>query len=137
MIPQRLQQEQMLLEKYFHGRYRFVSSPTEHLDVGIQTSTGSVYRINIILQPDYPNSIPEVRIVYPLPLNTFEGEPLKEASHAMHILGRAGQSIIICHFKSWTPRDSLYKVIFKARLWLEAYEGHKRTGRTIDSYLKS
>jgi hypothetical protein len=30
---------------------------------------------------------------------------------------------------------SLYKILMKARLWLEAYEQHLRRGEPIDKYL--
>jgi ubiquitin-protein ligase len=141
MTPQRLQHEIAILEKYFPRRYKFENLWLENelLDVGIRTQSGKVYRLNIKLNPDYPNSMPSVYVVYPLPLLKHDGSVISGASHDMHTLSNDGQNVQICHFKqeNWNPNQSLYKVILKARIWLEAYEGHLATGNPIDYYLTS
>jgi ubiquitin-protein ligase len=141
MTPQRLQQEIAILEKYFPRKYKFKNlySENELLDVGIKTQSGKVYRLNVKLEPDYPSSIPSVYVVFPLPLHKNDGSIISEASHDMHTLSNDGANIQICHFKTgnWNPNQSLYKVILKARIWLEAYEGHLATGNPIDNYLTS
>lgn len=141
MTPQRLQFETTVLERFFPRKYKFenLNATGEFLDVGIMTQSGKVYRLNIKLTPDYPNSLPEVYVVFPLPLRQYGGSVISGASHDLHTLGNDGQKIQICHFKSenWAPNQSLYKIILKARIWLEAYEGHLRTGKAIDDYLKS
>lgn len=141
MTPQRLQQEIAILEKYFPRKYKFenLSLNNELLDVGVRTQSGKVYRLNIILPPDYPNSLPSVYIVYPLPLLRHDGSPISGPSHEMHTLSNDGSKIQLCHYKTqnWNPKHTLYRVILKARIWLEAYEGHLATGNLIDNYLKS
>jgi ubiquitin-protein ligase len=141
MTPQRLQHEIAILEKYFPRRYKFENLFLENelLDVGIRTQSGKVYRLNIKLKPDYPNSMPSVYVVYPLPLLKHDGSVISGASHDMHTLSNDGQKVQICHFKqeNWNPNQSLYKVILKARIWLEAYERHLETGNPIDYYLTS
>jgi ubiquitin-protein ligase len=141
MTPQRLQQEIAILEKYFPKKYKFENLylDNELLDVGVKAQSGKVYRLNIKLKPDYPNSMPTVFVVFPLPLLKNDGSIISGASHAMHTLSNDGSQIQICHFKpeNWNPNQSLYKVILKARIWLEAYEGHLATGNPIDNYLTS
>ncbi len=141
MTPQRLQQEIAILEKYFPRKYKFENLylDNELLDVGVKTQSGKVYRLNIKLKPDYPNSMPSVYVVFPLPLLKYDGSNISSASHDMHTLSNDGQNVQICHFKpeNWNPNQSLYKVILKARIWLEAYEGHLATGNPIDNYLTS
>ena len=141
MVHQRLQDETLILDKYFPRKYRFenLNSSNEFLDVGIKTQSGKVYRINIKLEPDYPSSLPRVYVVYPLPLLKYGGSILNGLSHAMHTLYNDGDKIQICHYKNenWNPNQSLYKIMLKARIWLEAYEGHLRTGKSIDDYLTS
>lgn len=139
MTPQRLQHEIAILERYFPRRYRFENLYLENelLDVGIKTQSGKVYRLNIKLKPDYPNSMPSVFVIFPLPLLKNDGSIISGASHDMHTLSNDGSNIQICHFKpeNWNPKQSLYKAILKARIWLEAYEGHLATGNPIDNYL--
>ena len=141
MTQQRLQYETAILERYFPKRYKLENlySVNEFLDVGVQTQSGNVYRLNIRLKPDYPNSLPEVYVVYPLPLRKHDGHIIEGYSHDMHTLSNDGNKIQICHFKpeNWNPNQSLYKIVMKARIWLEAYEGHLRTGKPIDNYLRS
>jgi ubiquitin-protein ligase len=141
MNPIRLQHETAILNRYFPNRFRIeqVGRSKGLLDVGVKTQSGKVYRLNIRFKSDYPNSLPEVYIVYPLPMLTFLGLPLDGPSHHMHTLQNDGPNIQLCHFKpeNWNPNQSLYKVILKARIWLEAYEGHLRTGRPIDDFLNS
>ncbi|XP_028405193.1 uncharacterized protein LOC114527685 [Dendronephthya gigantea] len=44
---------------------------------------------------------------------------------------------MICHSNAphWTDRDTLYKVVMKGRLWLEAYEAYLETGACLSEYL--
>lgn len=141
MTPQRLQMETSILERFFARKYKFENLylPGELLDVGVKTQSGKVYRLNIRLNPDYPNSLPEVYVVFPLPLRKHDGSVMEGASHDLHTLGNDGQKVQICHYKreNWNPNQSLYKIALKARIWLEAYEGHLRTGKPIDDYLTS
>lgn len=141
MTPQRLQFETSILERYFPRKYKFENLylANELLDVGVKTQSGKVYRLNIRLKPDYPNSLPEVYVVFPLPLRRHNGTEIDGASHELHTLSNDDEKIQICHFKreNWNPNQSLYKIILKGRIWLEAYEGHLRTGKPIDDYLNS
>jgi len=141
MTPQRLQFETSILERYFPKKYKFENLylPNELIDVGVKTQSGKVYRLNIRLKPDYPNSLPEVYVVFPLPLRKFDGSEIDGASHEMHTLSNDGDKIQICHFKreNWNPNKSLYLIIMKIKIWFEAYEGHLRTGKPIDDYLNS
>lgn len=141
MTSQRLQMETLILEKYFPKKFRFenLGLSNELLDVGVKTQSGNIYRLNIKLDNDYPNSLPKVYVIYPLPLLNHNGSVIGGASHSLHTLGNDGENIQICHYKSenWNPNQSLYKIVLKARIWLEAYEGHLRTGKAIDDYLTS
>jgi ubiquitin-protein ligase len=141
MTPQRLQQEIAILEKFFPKKYKFENLYLENelLDVGVKTQSGKVYRLNILLPNDYPNSLPKVYIVFPLPLKKADGSIITGLSHSFHTLENDGDKIQICHYKpnAWKPTHTLYRIIMKARIWLEAYEGHLATGNPIDNYLTS
>lgn len=73
----------------------------------------------------------------PRPLRDHRGKKLKDPSASMHTLGLRDDCTKICHFKEslWIPNNTLYLVAMKGRIWLEAYEGHLRTGRALDSFL--
>ena len=139
MTAERLQLETSQLEKYFKKRYMFenLGTQNEYVDVGVKTQSGKIYRLNILLNSDYPNSLPEVYVTYPLPLIQYNGEKLPSLSVAFHTLKNDGDKVQICHFheENWNPKQSLFKIAMKARIWLEAYEGHLRTGKPIDDFL--
>lgn len=141
MTPQRLNIETTILDRYFPKKYKFENLYSEHeyLDVGVKVQSGKVYRLKIITAKDYPNSLPKVYITYPLPLYKKDGSKITGACHKMHTLSNDGDNVQICHYKSehWHPNITLFKVLLKARIWLEAYEGHLRTGKPVDDFLKS
>lgn len=141
MTPQRLKIETTILEKFFPNKFKFenLNQSNEYLDVGVKVQSGKVYRLKIVLAKDYPNAMPAVYITYPLPLYKKDGSRIAGASHDMHTLTNDNDNIQICHYRSekWHLNVTLYKVILKARVWLEAYEGHLRTGKPVDDYLKS
>lgn len=141
MTSKRLIEETTELEKNFPRKYRFenLNLQGEFLDIGVKTQSGKVYRLNIHLEADYPSSLPRVFIVYPLPLRAYDGSIIGGSSHLMHTLSNEGDKVQICHFvrERWNYKQSLYKIVMKARIWLEAYEGHLRTGKAIDDYLNN
>ena len=144
MDANRLKIESQILQQYFPKRHAFVDIDTQkaYVDVGIQTNSKNVYRLRVKIPKDYPNSVPDVLVSHPTGLKTQQGRLLSElgATHDMHILGSENGMIRICHFKSsdWIPtQTTIYKVILKARVWLEGYEWHLRTGLPIDRFVKS
>jgi hypothetical protein len=76
-------------------------------------------------------------VLDPHPLTGFGGVNLNSSapSGSMHILSPRDGCVKICHYKDWLPNLTLYLVVLKGRLWLEALEGHKRTGRPLDYFL--
>jgi len=139
----RLRMEEQILEMQFPNRYVFVGIGTEspYVDVGLRSNAGNAYRIRIMLPLDYPNSLPKVLLTYPQPLYTSDAQNLLDVgvSHAMHTLSPESGFIQLCHYKqdNWHPNVTIYKVALKARIWIEAYEGHKRTGQPIDHFVHS
>ena len=136
--------EYRTLQKYFPRKFVFMNRNTssEYVDVGIQTNSKKTYRLKIITGNSFPNSHPRVYVTYPshYSLVDYEGNHLKSrgASSRMHTLSpNEDNNVQICHYDSsnWRPTVTLYKVIIKCRLWLEAYEGHLRTGEPIDYFL--
>jgi len=137
----RLQQEQNILQKYFHGfRIQDIDVPERAGAVGrLRSNSGSNYSIWIPLD-SFPYSRPPLYIVDPKKLRTHKGRSLAKlgVSCSMHTLAPSEHGHVqICHYNDmyWHPNLTLYKVVMKARLWIEAYESHLRTGAAIDQYL--
>lgn len=114
--------------------FREMNTSNAHLLVAARTNQGNIYTLKIMLN-DFPNSVPKVFVNKML--CTKDGSPMDGVSACMHTLGSENNCTRICHYGhgSWTPMVSLYKVYVKARLWLEMYELHLKTGNDIDYYL--
>lgn len=114
--------------------FRDMDSTNAHLLVAARTNRGNIYTVKIMLN-EFPNSIPKVFINKML--YKKDGTPMNEVSACMHTWSAENNCTRICHYgsDSWTPMVSLYKVYVKARLWLEMYEQHLKTGEDIDYYL--
>ena len=112
-----------------------------HLAVPITTNNGNFYRVLLHLPLDYPNSKPTVIVTYPSPLVGHGNVDITTygASEKMHTLEPIDGYVQICHYLGslWHPNVTLYKVLIKARLWLEAFEGHRKSGKPLSRYLKS
>lgn len=139
-LTTRLDLERDALEKYFpafkiqdpFGERRGVigrMSPNNGREYGIWLALGA-----------FPNDAPRLYVVSPEHLRTHDGQLLSEigTSTNMHLLEPdAHGHPQICHYNDqyWHPDVSLYKILMKARFWLEAYEQHLRHGKPIDAYL--
>lgn len=105
------------------------------------TNSGNSYTLWIRLRKAFPNKPPKMYVVQPKSLRDRRGRNLSSigASHAMHLLeADENGHLQICHCDDahWTPNMTLFKVVEKGRLWLEAYELHKAKGKDIDHYLR-
>jgi hypothetical protein len=139
MTDERLKKEYTILQtKLKENTFRFLDFNTvkPNLVVGQQTNSGQVYTIKIDLS-DFPNSIPDAFITNPKPLRTCTGEVMLGASHTMHTLVGVDGCTKVCHYgpQHWSSNVSLYKVVIKIRVWLEAYETHLKTGEPLSNYL--
>lgn len=116
--------------------YRFVGVGTSrpYILMAAMTNSKNVYTLMIKLD-SFPMSVPEVFVTRML--KTKYGEDMDSCSASMHTLDSENGMTRICHYgpSSWTPGVSIYKIYVKCRLWLEMYEAHLRTGKTIDYYL--
>ena len=138
---ERLRKEQALLRTYFPTFHiQFPDDPDRAGAVGtLTTNSGREYGLWIPLGA-FPNERPQMFVVKPRNLRTRLGRKLAKigVNSAMHLLAPNEHGHPqICHHDdaSWTPNITLYKVAMKGRLWLEAYEMHKASGKDIDHYL--
>lgn len=141
MNNSRLQSEIFALKQdgYQEKQFRFlnIGTASEHLVFAMKTNSGKVYTLRIDIPLDYPNSVPAVYITNPKPLRTKLGASMLEPDANMHTLSGKDGCVRICHFgyNSWSPRQTLAKVIMKCRIWLEVYESHLQTGVPLGNIL--
>lgn len=137
---QRLGFEKDLLERYFRGRVNWID-PTGNtrVEVRVTCTNDKQYTLRVYLPSDYPSSCPDMVVSYPSScLRRRDGSTLSGISGADHILGSRDGCTKICHFNSslWRDDNTLYQVIMKGLIWLEAYEAHLRTGNSLSKYLQ-
>ena len=108
-----------------------------------KSNSGNRYTLYSPIPSNYPEGRPKLYIKNPNPLYGYANQRTinsYDVSHSMHTLsnGPSGE-VQICHWRSerWHSAITFNKVMLKAMLWLEAYEQHLSTGRTIDSYVRT
>ena len=137
----RLGVEKGILDKYFPNdrvRWSNPSNVNSWVEITMASNSNKVYKIRVYLAADFPNSCPEMVMVSPQNLKQRNGRALPTMSDAFHTLEQRDGYTKICHYRPglWTAEITLYQVFMKARLWIEAYEGHIATGNNMDVYLK-
>ena len=131
---QRLVVEKDILEKYFPGKVEWVDPTGDtKVDVTMITNSNQTYRLRVYVPRDFPNSLPIMAVKSsPNPM------PNWGSCASTHTLGQTSEGfLVICHYRSenWNAEHTFYEIFMKGRLWLEAYEGHLSTGKTVDYFL--
>ena len=134
----RLGFEKELLEKYFGNRITWID-PGDRTKVEVQVTSSSdeQYTLRVYLPADFPNSCPDMVVKTSSRLRAHNGWHLEDYPGDNHI-GRTRDGYTgICHFRPnlWRDDNTLYQVIMKGLIWLEAYEAHIRTGQPLSQYL--
>ena len=137
MTTERLNLEKSVLQREMplvQCVFKDMSTSCPYVLMTVRTKHGKVYTIRIDLA-GFPNSLPAAFVTKML--RTKEGVEMDEPSASMHTLSSAHGYTRICHYgsNSWSPMVSLFKVYVKCALWLNMYELHLRTGKTMDYYL--
>jgi len=136
----RLQVERQVLSKYFPS-FQWLN-PTDsgntRVEGNVCTNAMNVYTLRVYVPSDFPNSRPDMVVTSPYPLRGYGGKDLKdyETSSSMHLLSPRDGYVKICHYRDWSPELTLYLAVLKGRIWLEALEGHRKTGQPLDHFLR-
>ena len=136
----RLQKEMNILAQYFPA-FSFTNVNGQTCIEGwMKTNSKTNYKIRLYVPSDIPYSVPDVVITSPNPVTDGWGKNLVNlgTSSTMHLLNPRDNYPKICHYRSdsWNANVTFYKVLVKVRIWLEALDGHKKTGNDLDYYLK-
>lgn len=135
----RLLMEKQILSKYF-PQFRWIDPTGKAKVEGVfHTNAGNSYKIRVYVPSDFPNSTPDMVVISPDPLLDHDRNDLsdEDTNPDMHIVGVKDGYIKICHYHpgSWQPSITLYKVLLKGRIWVEAFDAHLKTGKKLDKYL--
>jgi len=137
----RLAEERRVLQKYFSAfSWHYPTSAEKTFIEGkVRTRAGDYYGLRVYLSAGFPASCPDLIVSDPVPLLDRNNNALTEVDAKMHTLGERDGCTKICHCRSslWVPANTLYKVLIKGKIWLEAYTGHLGTGYPIDQYLRT
>lgn len=141
-MQKRLRIEVEILEKHFPN-FRLLNANDDSSVglVGQMISNGGQSYLLWLPIDSFPECAPSVYIVSPVSLKDHAGQLLVSlgANPKMHLLqaDRHGHPQI-SHYNGrfWRPNVTLYKVLMKARMWVEAYELHLVNGRMIDDLLR-
>ena len=136
----RLQAEREQLDEFYPDRITWNTSSCEHTTVDIEIKTaenGNVYKLQVHLPSDYPNSCPTLAVVSPEDLRCNGGEPLPENSSEFRTLGKRDGKMTICHCSAseWTGDMSIRGVFTKGEIWVKAYESYKMNNGVFSIYL--
>ena len=135
---QRLAFEKSLLEKYFSNRVTWIDPTGDtKVEVRVTCSNDKQYTLRVYLPQDFPNSVPPMIVKTPWMTTLKKRDGRELHGVADHTYGTRDGCTQICHFKPglWKDNNTLYQVIMKGLIWLEAYEAHLRTGATLNRYL--
>ena len=136
----RLVFEKGLLEQYFRGRVAWIEPRgNTRVEITVTCTNNKQYVLRIYIPPDYPNSCPQMVISYPsYCLRKRDGTVMDSASNDDHTWESIDGCTKICHYKpaEWTDDNTFYQVSMKGLIWLEAYEAHLRTGKSLSNYLQ-
>lgn len=140
---QRLAFERKVLEGYFRNKVKWIN-PTDQdatkVEVSITSSNDKEYTLRVYLPSDFPNSCPSMIVSFPCHcLKKKDGSFLNGSSGEDHTLSSKDGCTQICHSRSglWQNDYTLYQVVTKGLVWLEAYELHLWTGDPLDTYLQA
>ena len=137
----RLATERGILEEFFKDKVEWIdpTNPSQtRVELDLKSSSDRRYKLRLYLNEDFPNSCPHMAIVYPKNLRTKNNRPLPLLDKSFHTLGYTVDKFTkLCHFSPdlWTADNTLYQVLMKGIMWIEAYEGHLDTGNPMDFYL--
>lgn len=135
----RLELERAILRHYFPTFEWHNPADAEHayLEGEVSTNNGARYGLRVYLSPAFPADCPAMVVSHPRPLRKRNGRELTASSGSMHTLDQRDGCTRICHIRPafWAPQNTIYLVLLKGRIWLEAYEAHLRTGRPVDAFL--
>ena len=98
------------------------------------TAARNRYKLQMSDLSGFPLSSMSLYVASPHTLPKYDGGTINSvgSSHRCHTLSNGPDGCVqICHCKSWDASKTLWSVLFKGIIWLEAYEVSRASGRSI------
>ena len=146
MSRDRIEDEKRVLNEFFgelvqNKGYRFILQASggefQSLHCVIASQSGKKYALYMDLNR-FPDGLPKIYVQHPHPLCRRGGESMAVVSGEYHTLSpNEDGHVQICHYgaSQWHANISLVKCVLRSKIWLDAYEQHLKTGKTIDTWL--
>jgi len=135
---QRLGFEKNLLEQYFPNRVTWIDPTGDtKVEVRVTCTNDRQYTLRVYLPADFPNSVPDMIVKTPSMCRLTRRDGSELVGSPDHVYGSRDGCTQICHFRPnlWRSDNTLYQVVMKGLIWLEAYQAHLRTGSNLSTYL--
>ena len=123
--------------------YRYTDGNSYFLWGDHKTNSGKTYTLWSPLPSNYPNARPPIYVYKPNPLIGYDWTKTINSygiSHCMHTLNNGPNGEVqICHWRDalWHSAITLNKVMLKVVIWLEAYEQHLSSGKSIAEFVRT
>lgn len=143
----RLGYEKGILTDYFGSKVSWIN-PTRRgdtrVEVRVTCTNDKKYTLRVYLPSDFPNACPSMVVIPPSSkwfsyyLRKKNGDKMNGMSASYHTLEGIDGFTCICHFDKclWRDNNTIYQVVMKGMIWLEAYEAHLRTGKLMNAFLQ-
>jgi hypothetical protein len=122
--------------------YWYQSTDTYEASGVTSSNSGRAYSLSIPIPSGFPYQRPPMYLTHPLPLYMADGTRVSSlgVSHQMHTLAPCSNGYVqLCHWRDarWHSNILLQKVFLKGLLWIEAYEQHLATGRSLAEFVST
>jgi len=115
--------------------YNPTSRGNTFLEWETTTNSGNRYTLRVYLGADFPMDPPKLVVAYPANITGYRGANLHNCSAHNHTYSPIDGCVQICHYRHWGPERTLANLFLKGRIWLEALEENKATGKALDKLL--
>lgn len=121
--------------------YHKESDDTYYASGFANSNGGNRYGLYVPIPSNYPYERPPMYVTEPLPLLMADGSRVTAlgVSHQMHTLSPSNGMVQICHWRDnrWHSGILLQKIFLKGLIWIEAYEQHLATGRSLAEFVRT
>lgn len=133
----------LLLEKLPGFEVYEINSPGKaNVSGNYLSSANNEYTLCAVIKKNFPFEMPSLYVTRPLILIGYGGVTIQSygTSHTMHVWSSDWNNYVkICHWRDefWSAEYTILSVLMKGILWVEAFEAHRKTGKSIDEFSRS
>ena len=138
---ERLAVEKKLLERKFPGAQIIAPKENTSIQLESKTASGIDYTLMSPIPGNFPNSMMPLYVTKPNPLVSYDRRSAinsLKSSHNFHTHENKlyGGCVEICYTNHWHPGMTIVKVLSSGIIWMQCYQIHLQTGKTIHNILE-